>query len=32
MLKKYIYILDIEKVRNVDDFPTFLLESKLLEM
>ena len=32
MLKKKKIILDIEKVRNIDDFPAFLLENKLLEM
>ena len=30
--KKKKIILDIEKVRNIDDFPAFLLENKLLEM
>ena len=32
MLKKKKIILDFEKVRNIDDFPAFLLENKLLEM
>ena len=32
MLKKKKIILDIEKVRNIDDFPAFLLENTLLEM